>query len=303
MQNLTEKKVWPETTLACGDLSLVLVPSIGGRVMDIVYKGHSLLFTNPDLEGIQADPETGVLDTFPTRAKHVPFPLWGGEKTWLGPERFWQDKGPIPVLDSAAYYLEWLGTHSVKMTSLKNREGLVISRTVSLSEDVEGQFEIHHQITNEGTDVAKVGCWSVMMLQRNAVIAFAQQGALGVETYFGEPTNNLQTLGKHGVVRCDDDNEFKVGALPDSPIAFAYCPIEDTTTGLLLTSSVETLFAKADYAHGNAFEVYNASAYSYCELEWHGQVRALPPQGSVALVTTFRVSKSDEAAFERLLSQ
>ncbi|MGF1707075.1 hypothetical protein [Enterovibrio baiacu] len=296
------ENTWQETTLTRGDLSLILVPGIGGRLMDVVYKGHSLLFTNPDLEGIQADLATGVLDTFPTRAKHVPFPLWGGEKTWLAPERHWQDKGPVPVLDSAAYHLEWVGSHSVKMTSAKNSDGLVITRTVSLSEDVEGQFEIHHQITNEGTDVAKVGCWSVMMLQRNAVIAFAQQGPSDAETYFGEPANNLQTVGKHGVVRCDDDNEFKVGALPSSPVAFAYCPIEDTTTGLLLTSSVETLFEAADYAHGNAFEVYNSSAYSYCELEWHGQAKTLVPQGSVTLVTTFRVTDSDEEAFLALLS-
>ncbi len=168
------ENTWQETTLARGDLSLILMPSIGGRLMDVVYKGHSLLFTNPDLKGIHADSVTGELNTFPTRAKHVPFPLWGGEKTWLAPERYWQDKGPIPVLDSAAYHLEYVGSHSVKMTSPKNSDGLVITRTVSLSETVEGQFEIHHQITNQGVDEVKVGCWSVMILQRNATIAYKQ---------------------------------------------------------------------------------------------------------------------------------
>ncbi|PMN90791.1 hypothetical protein [Enterovibrio norvegicus] len=296
------ENTWQETTLTRGDLSLILVPSIGGRLMDVVYKGHSLLFTNPDLKGIHADSVTGELNTFPTRAKHVPFPLWGGEKTWLAPERYWQDKGPIPVLDSAAYHVEWLGAHSVKMTSPKNSDGLVITRTVSLSETVEGQFEIHHQITNEGADVVKVGCWSVMMLQRNAIIAYKQNEASKVETYFGEPANNLQTAGRHGVVVCHDDNEFKVGVHPDSSTALAYCPIENTSKGLLLTSFVEALTGAADYAHGNAFEVYNSAAYPYCELEWHGKVRTLAPRDAATLVTTFCLTESDEVAFEMLLS-
>ncbi|WP_028021457.1 hypothetical protein [Enterovibrio calviensis] len=293
---------WKETALTRGDLSLILVPGIGGRLMDVVYKGHSLLFTNPDLMGIDADASTGELDAFPTRAKHVPFPLWGGEKTWLAPERYWQDKGPDPVLDSAAYHLEWLNPYSVKMTSLKNRDGLVISRTVSLSEDVPGQWEIHHQITNEGAQVVNVGCWSVMMLQRNAEIAFALNEASKIKTDFGDSANNLQTVGKQNIVRCHDDNEFKVGMHPDSSTALAYLPIKNTSTGLLLTSISETLSEAADYAHGHALEVYNSSSYPYCELEWHGKMGTLSPQDSATLVTTFRVTESDREAFLALLS-
>ncbi|MGF1768867.1 hypothetical protein L4D06_15965 [Enterovibrio makurazakiensis] len=295
------KNTWKEAALTRGDLSLILVPGIGGRLMDVVYKGHSLLFTNPDLVGLTANPSTGALDIFPTRAKHVPFPLWGGEKTWLAPERYWQDQGPIPALDSAEYQVEMLGSHSVKMTSPKSPDGLVITRTVSLSEDIEGQFEIHHQITNESVETVNVGCWSVMMLKRNATIAFALVDATEVKTDFGEPANNLQTVGKHGLVRCDDDNEFKVGVHPDSPVSFAYCPIEHTSKGVLLTSSVETLFEATEYAHEHAFEVYNSSAYPYCELEWHGRMGSLAPQDSATLVTTFHVTESDQETFMHLL--
>jgi len=43
---------WPEHKLEQGELELCLLPLIGGRLMDVRYKGSSLLFQNPDLVGL-----------------------------------------------------------------------------------------------------------------------------------------------------------------------------------------------------------------------------------------------------------
>ena len=81
---MPKKDQWETRILRQGDLELVLTPEIGGRLMDIRYRDTSLLFQNPDLEGLQADP--AKLDRLPTRTPHFPFPLWGGEKTWIAPD-------------------------------------------------------------------------------------------------------------------------------------------------------------------------------------------------------------------------
>jgi len=47
----------PEHKLAQGELELCLLPLIGGRLMDVRYKGSSLLFQNPDLVGRVPDLE------------------------------------------------------------------------------------------------------------------------------------------------------------------------------------------------------------------------------------------------------
>jgi len=93
-----------EHYLINGDLCLVCVPQLGGRLMDVIYKGVSLLFVNPELKDLT--PDLTQLHQLPSRAKHIPFPLWGGEKTWVAPESSWPNLAPHPVLDSGSYQLQ-----------------------------------------------------------------------------------------------------------------------------------------------------------------------------------------------------
>lgn len=106
---------WTTTTIGQGDLELILNPDIGGRLMDVVFKGESLLFQNPDL--LEHQPDLNRLDQLPSRAQHIPFPLWGGEKNWIAPESNWPQGAPYKILDSGRYALTREDVHSATMIS------------------------------------------------------------------------------------------------------------------------------------------------------------------------------------------
>ena len=44
---------WSVLQLQQGDLRLTLLPDIGGRLWDVSIQGRSLLFQNPDLDGVE----------------------------------------------------------------------------------------------------------------------------------------------------------------------------------------------------------------------------------------------------------
>ena len=168
---MASSAAWQEHYLNNGDLTLVLLPGIGGRLIDIRYKKQSLLFCNPDLVSIDPDAcfgFTGVTE-LPTKAEHIPFPLWGGEKTWVSPESSWPSGAPYPVLDSAAYRLEVIDENSVRMTSqVCAISGLQIVRTISILATEEAAWKIRHSLINRGQNTRYCGIWSVMMVHRLA---------------------------------------------------------------------------------------------------------------------------------------
>lgn len=101
---------WDIKKLRRGALELVLAPGVGGRLIEILIHDKALLFQNPDLLSIQ--PDLATLDQLPTRAAHFPFPVWGGEKTWVSPESKWPGGAPYPELDSGLYSYVQDTTHS-----------------------------------------------------------------------------------------------------------------------------------------------------------------------------------------------
>ena len=106
---------WSVLHLQEGDLQLTLLPGIGGRLWDVEFQGHSVLFQNSDLEGLAVD-EARLTD-LPTRSPQFGFPLWGGEKTWIAPDSAWTQGAPFPVLDSGAYEITTHGSTQIEMTS------------------------------------------------------------------------------------------------------------------------------------------------------------------------------------------
>ena len=93
--------IWKQESLSSGDLDLVILPGIGGRLWDVRFQGHSLLFQNQDLLGFAPDLEE--LKDYPTRSPQFRFPLWGGEKTWIAPDTSWPSGAPYAALDSGPY--------------------------------------------------------------------------------------------------------------------------------------------------------------------------------------------------------
>lgn len=93
--------IWKLMSLVSSDLELTILPGIGGRLWDVAYRGQSLLFQNPDLNGFLPDLEN--LRDIPTQSPQFGFPLWGGERTWIAPDTNWLDGSPYTALDSDPY--------------------------------------------------------------------------------------------------------------------------------------------------------------------------------------------------------
>lgn len=280
---------WPEYILKNNELELCLVPDIGGRLMDVRYKGASLLFKNPDL--LSCLPDLSRLNELPSRAKHLSFPLWGGEKTWIAPDADWPDGAPHATLDSGKYALEKHLNNAVTLTSeICSKSNLQICRHITLSNS--SQWTIRHQVINKGTMSKRVGLWSVMMTLSPANYLFRISNGHTPTTVFGNPGGAFSCDGDIGQITCDARREFKVGVHPPAEITVARIPSIQGVVWIINKGLVAKHAAK--YAHGHALEFYNSGHYDYGELEWHSPMVLLPPEQSYEFELRYQIMEEDE---------
>lgn len=278
--------IWTELTLQYGALALSLLPGVGGRLWDVRINGNSLLFQNPDLAGCAVDLDApGAL---PTRSPQFGFPLWGGEKTWIAPDRDWPDNAPHPTLDSGPYRVTEDSARSVEMVSLAcPLSSLVVTRRITLTSPC--SWIVHHRLRNAGTEPRAVGIWSVMMLNHATTIAVpATQPE--IHPVFGSDGGMVE-LHKNGVIgTCGDRREFKVA-------------LRNPTGRVLMRNQASRYWVMCEtpaprgqhvYAHGMPFEIFNSGDYSYCEAEWHAPLAHLQPGSSTSFEQKFRVWSDTE---------
>ena len=126
---------WQAQQLSNAWVKLVMVPRIGGRVMQVYFNGHSYLFVNPKFKG-QYLPPLGP------DAKHRWF-NYGGDKIWPMPEgdndaHHWP--GPVSdLLDDGDYAFQVLSRSPSCKVRLDGppdpRTGLQYSREITLTDD------------------------------------------------------------------------------------------------------------------------------------------------------------------------
>lgn len=275
--------IWKLESLRSGDLELIILPGIGGRLWDVAFQGQSLLFQNPDLEGFLPDLEN--LRDFPTRSPQFGFPLWGGEKTWIAPDSNWPDGSPYSALDSGPYEIAVDSPAHIALQSVVCPDsGLQIEREIRLNGGT--GWTIQHSVTNRGQQGRDVGIWSVMMLDHAARIGVAGHN-LESTTVFGHPENSV-SIGKAALIcDCSTPREFKVGIGHHNSRTFMRLDQSDTPIWM----SCETDHATSDdrFAHLHAFEVFNSGDYPYCEAEWHAPLQHLSHGESATLNQHFAV--------------
>lgn len=281
--------MWTLEKLKDSQLELHLVPQIGGRLMDVLFDGTSLLFSNPDLHDTM--PDLANLDKLPSRASHIPFPLWGGEKTWVAPDSNWPNNAPQRTLDSGPYTLSKLGNRSVTMVSeICPDSKLQISRTVSISGP--RSWSIDHRITNRGQSHTEAGIWSVAMTRKPVDYYFPKEQSQVFSTVFGNPVGSVRPHSAVAVVSCSGSSEFKVASHPST--GFAAARIQTATGNIWLLSKTKGLRPSQNYAHGNALEFYNSAHYRYAELEWHSPKATLEPEQVLEMRVKFSVQRENE---------
>ena len=272
---------WNTLSLSTDDMELVLLPGVGGRLWDIVFREERLLFRNPDLEGERFNVED--VAQLPTRSPHFKFPLWGGEKTWVAPDSKWPGAAPHAVLDSGAYTVEWSTASEVLMVSARcPLSGLRISRRIALRS--EQSFDITHTVANEGDDTRETGVWSVMMLNHPSTIAIPSSRP-GFETVFGEADDLVGNNARASICICNRKAEFKVGVRCDTGVAI----MRIGTKPVWLLCETKPTSVDEVFLHGQPCEVFNSGDYDYCEAEWHSPAKSLAPGETMSFSQHFEL--------------
>jgi hypothetical protein len=114
-------------------LKLVLVPQLGGRMMQVTFAGHPFLFVNPKYRGRYFPPVEGTRKWF----------NYGGDKIWPMPEGSQDDQhwpGPISdALDDGNYAFNVVSQGSQCVVRLEGppdvRTGLQYTREISVGPD------------------------------------------------------------------------------------------------------------------------------------------------------------------------
>ncbi|MCV0426983.1 MAG: DUF4380 domain-containing protein [Roseibium sp.] len=287
---MPNSNLWQYTVLSDDIVKLSLLPGIGGRVMNVHFRGKPLLFENPDSR--EFPPDLSDLSTVPTRARHLPFPLWGGEKTWIAPESSWPETGPHPVLDSGPYECQTLSDVKVCMTSrICPISGLQVVRTVTL-EKGEAGWTVEHKLINHSDTDQHCGIWSVMMVRRPVRIICQAPARESHAIVMGDPLTAVSVSREQIAVSCIAADEFKIGTHPTGCVAKVLCGGE--TGAITLTAEASSLSAAEKYAHGHALEVYNSADYDYAELEWHAPAENLSPGETSMFSVKYRIRETTE---------
>ncbi len=272
---------WSAIQLKRGQLSLFLVPEIGGRIMGIQYCGQDLSFVQPERAG-QAPlmPERFELEQWRDNLK---FPLWGGGKTWIAPESAFPGGAPYPDLDSGPYKFEIVSQNTerveVVMTSGICRDTrLRIKRTISM-DFLEPSWVVEHEVVNCGDKDWTGGLWDALMLRRPGVVYFpAHVDGVSIYQDKGDADAAKQVFCQSDLletciqVNCYDKPGFKVGVQMCNHWIAAR--LRDDI-GYLRRFEV---FKGKAYSHGSPGEVYNSARYPYFSIEGHSHEVTLAPE-------------------------
>jgi len=141
---------WPAQQLSNQWLKLIIVPQLGGRLMQVTFAGHPYLFVNPQLKGKHFPPLTPADK-----------PTWynyGGDKIWPMPEGAQDDQhwpGPISDgLDDGDYAFRILSQDSSCAARLEGppepKTGLQYTRDILIDSD-SPQISFHAVMKNIST--------------------------------------------------------------------------------------------------------------------------------------------------------
>ena len=286
---------WSQLSLTKGALSLDLLPGIGGRLWDVRYGEQSLLFQNPDLVGVL--PDLDHPEELPTKSPQFGFPLWGGEKTWIAPDREWpicsKGPGPHPHLDSGCFDVLWATETGASLQSpICPISQLQVERAFEITSDQ--SWTVRHRVWNRGSHSRFCGIWSVMMIKHSCQIGLDTGSDMLAQTVFGNAGTQAAQLGQFALFDCSTRREFKMAT--DNPMGRVLLRCGPADAPLWLRCLTPPIKAGDVFAHGSNFEVFNSGDYKYAEAEWHAPAQTLMPGAKMQMVQRFEVAPTEPFA-------
>lgn len=289
---------WEGYRLIAGDVSLGIVPQVGGRIMSLICHGQELFFVQDQYKGAVCRFED--VKDLQQEKQRLGFRYWGGDKTWVAPQELWLGDTPPLLLDSGEYQIQ-LKKNGVEMTSLPCHEtGLQIIRDIVIEDDQ--TIVLNQTFRNISSAAVKWGIWNVTQILRPFAVylpAKKQQ----IRVYKGEDL--IEDVGyKMSIdddwlkVVCDDNTCFKVGGMIDQGVILAlrHSSINNQKKQgqtIALVRSFD-IAANGAYAHDAIAEVYNSAQYNYLEVEVHAPIQALQPDEEYSHSQVWKVAKIDK---------
>jgi hypothetical protein len=252
---------WKAFRLTNGMVTLVVVPEIGGRIMEYKLGGHPFLWNNPS----QLGEKTASGD------EKAAWRDYGGYKAWPAPQAKW-----TPPPDPGAVALEgapWTGkitvaegrAAEVEMTSPEDRvTGLQFTRTIQLYGG-SSRVKVTEKLTNKAAQAAE---WSVRQLTQVPGVVEAGSNA-GDKSRLYLPLNPESKLQDgYRLEGTAGASQFKV--LTDKLLQVAY----QGQNGAAFVDSQAGWVAHVDEAHG----------YAFVQRFGISPLGTYPEQGSTAMV-------------------
>ncbi|MBU0468200.1 MAG: DUF4380 domain-containing protein [Candidatus Omnitrophica bacterium] len=280
---------WDGYRLISKDVSLGIIPQMGGRIISLTHQGEELFFVQDEFKGdiYYLD----KIDNLRDKKLEMGFRVWGGDKTWVSPQQAWWEAIPPIDLDAGSYSIKIDG-NTVEMQSPICREtGLRIIRRIRLDD---GIVHLQQTFRNETNNLINRGIWNVTQVLRP------------FEVYLPASRNNIKAYRDEGLnedasskiskesnfvkVLCDDNTHFKVGGFIDEGIIVA---LRKTNAGTLAFSRLFDVDLKCQYAHNASVEIYNSKKYNYLEIEVHAPLVTLGKGQEVSHSQTWILKRFD----------
>ena len=273
---------WKGYQFSAGDLSLCIVPSIGGRILSLRFCKEELFFIQEEHAGETFDFD--YVENLMAEKRKIGFRVWGGDKTWVAPQGKWKGNIPPIVLDAGKYDIEIQGRKIKMLSSLDRETGLRISREVEIL--ASDRLELRQGLHNASNEVVKRGIWDVTQMLRDIyvcipvpsmeIIPYPQEGKSKhyLSQVVSTPSEGWSCL------TCDSDLHFKYGANPKQGRVITLKPCQKKNNFILM-ERIFKVEPEAQYAHKGSVEVYNSPTMNYSEVEVHAPLWEIPPGKSV----------------------
>lgn len=284
---------WEGFRLHDENLDAGIIPSPGGRLISLKYKGTELLFVQSEHAGKSLTLEFSDLEELRAAKLDIGFRVWGGDKTWVAPQNEWWEG--IPPLDlDAGHYAPGIEDNAVFLLSPVCREtGLRIMRRIELHPG--GELHLCQQLRNASTADVERGIWDVTQMLRPCDVYIPSKLEY-VHPVAGEgdsaahmPTM-VSTMDDWVRIRCEAAVQFKYGIVPTRGELLVVRPNGDHSIGMLRTFDTGPV-DQTQFAHGAQVEVYNSPAMNYLEVEVHAPMQMIPPGGQIEHNQIWRIGQ------------
>lgn len=279
-------------------VSLIILPAVGGRIVSYTLKNHEFLYTIPELKGREYNLE-GIVDIESYR-KDLDYVPAGGYKTWLAPQSKW---GWPPYLDLAigdyevAYELDERKIKFELISPCCRETGMRLTRTILLNKG-DRKVRIKQGMKNFGSQSTEYGLWDVTQMKGTGQVifpleskddlVFLNQPQIDLEVEIIEVNHQLLAI-----VNCHGQKEFKLGTSFSAGWMLTVVETQDNKVGYLKEFPV---FEEATFGHECALEVFDTYKYDYFEVEVHGPVTELKPKQSTSFTEKWSSYQWDKSS-------